>query len=109
MKGPYPIGTCVPHQRADETPWEGPHAARGQRYRVVKAFIDADGDHHAIGEEWMFLYSTFSRFDEILTLFIRWDSNDEWGLPLSWDQPANADVIDNFSSYAAPISGGQGQ
>ena len=58
------------HPYIEMPPWEKRYLVRGRRYRVIKSFIDADGAAHPIGEEWRFIESEFSRFDNIYFLHV---------------------------------------
>jgi hypothetical protein len=103
MNGPYAPGTCNPVAHSSQWDWEGKHLIRGQQYRVVKPFVDADGDHHLTGEEWVFLMGMFSRFDDELTLCVRLAPGDEWKIPLLWKPEAQQAVIENFLHHVTPV------
>jgi hypothetical protein len=76
---------------------------RGGRYRVTKAFRDADGDEHLTGEEWIFVSTLFSKFDDELTLCIRDVGGNEWKIPLDWKINNQQDVIENWQQYVAAL------
>ena len=101
MNGPYLAGTH--YNPAPPWGWEESCLSRGDRYRVIKPYIDADGDQHVVGEEWTFLTSMFSRFD-LLTLCVRRASDEEWRIPMLWTPEAQQVVIEGFSNYVARIS-----
>jgi hypothetical protein len=103
MNGPYAPGTLDCSFTPSEWAWENNHIKRSHTYRVAKAFFDADGDEHAIGEEWVFLTSMFSRYDDELTLCVRSPSREEWKIPLIWKPEAQRDVIENFLDYVEGI------
>jgi len=71
----------------------------GQKYRVVKGFVDADGDQHKIGAEWVFVCTMFDRQSDGLMLCIRKDDGTEWQIPLSWKSQAEEAVIENLKSF----------
>ena len=104
MNGPYPPGTHDNPVPPTEWDWEKSRLIRGNRYRVVEFFLDADGDRHEVGEEWTFVTSMFSRFDDELTICVRQDSGDEWRIPMFWKPDAQEKVIETFSNYVTPIS-----
>lgn len=104
MKGPYPAGTLDCSFVPSEWAWETNRMKRSQKYRITKSFLDADGDEHAIGEEWEFLASTFSRLDDELTLCVRFWSRDEWRIPLIWKPDAQQDIVEHFLDYVVKIS-----
>ena len=103
MRGPYPAGT--PNRDAVGTPWEAGRVVHGQWYRVVKAFADADGDIHPIGECWMFQRSTFFPYDEEYVLFVHFPDGCEWSIVLrSGTHHANEyQILDRFTEYVSPI------
>ncbi|MDA0659333.1 MAG: hypothetical protein O2931_13135 [Planctomycetota bacterium] len=104
MNGPHKSGTfksdCLPSELA----WETQFLKRGRTYTVTKWFVDADNDAHAVGEEWTFIASMFSRFDDELTLCVRFATCEEWTIPLLWNTDSQADVIENFSGYVCEVS-----
>lgn len=102
MVGPHPPGTFKPI--VPPSAWEERRrVVRGQRYRVIRAFKDADGDEHPVGESWIFLMEMFNRFDDELNLCVRSASGDEWRISLLWKPEAQQDVIEDFFQYVAPV------
>jgi hypothetical protein len=67
---------------------------RGERYRVIKPFSDADGDDHPVGEEWLFIGIKFSKFDDELMICIQLSSQDEAIIPLIWREDGQQEVIE---------------
>jgi hypothetical protein len=98
MQGPYGRGT-LDLPPPSEWSWERNQLARGQTYRVSKAFEDADGDVHPVGEAWVFLGAMFNKFDDELTLCVRLPSGTEWKIPLLWRPDQQAAVIDRWSEF----------
>jgi hypothetical protein len=101
VQGPYKsgsIGSPVPPSEGD---WEGGRLVRGGRYRVTKSFQDADGDEHPIGEDWTFVSTLFSKFDDELTLCIRDAGGNERKIPLKWKVDSQQDVLANWQGYFA--------
>jgi hypothetical protein len=104
MRGPFPAGTYaygVPSSSWDY--WEKKHLVQGAKYRVVRPFVDADGDTHAVGEEWTLVSSMFSRYDEVFTICVRLRGDDEWTVPLRWRADLRDVVVDNFESYITRV------
>jgi|SRR6185312_2105411 len=99
MKGPYKLGTLHSPLPPATTSWEHTRLSRGSRYRVAGSFVDADGDEHPSGEEWIFLNTTFSKFDNELTIQVRKDNGEEWKIPLVWERGRQWDVLENWSQY----------
>jgi hypothetical protein len=69
----------------------------------VKPFTDADGDTHGVGEEWVFISATFSKFDDLLTLCLRRSFDEEWTLPLLWKKGEQEEVIEDFGTHMKRI------
>jgi len=100
MNGPYKNGTF--EFPGSPPNWESSMSLiAGQKCRVVNGFVDADGDQHEIGAEWVFVCTMFDRQSDVLTLCIRKDDGTEWQIPLSWKSPPQATVIENLKSYIA--------
>lgn len=103
MRGPFQSGTCVNPISPSEWDWEQKQLARGKRYRVIRPFIDADGDSHEVDEEWVFISAMFSKFDDLLTLCLRFPSGEDWSLPLIWRQDKQEEVVENFRTYVKQV------
>ena len=87
--------------------WERSVLVRGREYRIVKEFVDADGDQHHVGENWVFIGSAFSRYDGLVILMVQFPGGDEWKIPLLETSSAQHAVIQNFLEYVAPIGTNQ--
>ncbi len=75
------------------------------RYRVTIAFRDRDGGEHSVGEEWSLKEVLFVPYDGELLLIVALDDRpDFYVIPLTSSDPAQEQVIDNFSKYAATIN-----
>jgi len=61
--------------------------------------VDSDGDEHRVGEEWTFVGTLFSKFDDELTICIRRDSGEEWMIPLIWKKGMQQEVIERWQEY----------
>lgn len=83
--------------------WEERYLKRGRRYRVTKAFSDDGGVRHPVGEEWTFLGSTFSRFDDLHILGIKMPSGQVAQLPLCTDRDRQGEVVAHFDQYVALV------
>ena len=102
MQGPFIRGTLINPIDPSEWDWETNRLVRGQSYRVIKAFVDADGDRHSIGEEWCFITSMFSRFEDELVICVRSKADEEWKVPMVWTPNAQQEIIENFNCYVVP-------
>jgi len=103
MNGPYASGSLLNPAPPSEGDWEAGRLARGQRYQVIKPFIDGDGDRHQPGEIWTFIASTFSQYDGELTIMVRLPSGEEFKIPLLESAHDQLDVIEGFANHVAPI------
>ena len=54
----------------------------GTPFRVTKAFVDADGDNHPVGEEWTFIMSMFNRLASLYMVCAAAPSGEEWEIPV---------------------------
>jgi hypothetical protein len=54
---------------------------QGQWYRVIQAFVDADGDAHSVGEEWLILGTMICNYDSEVIFAVANESGDELLLP----------------------------
>lgn len=100
MIGPMPSGTYTSTTAPNEgTSWE--HLEKGKTYRVAIEFTDTDRDIHPEGEEWTFLGYSHNRFDDALSLFVTFDGNQEWHIPLQY--PEQAGVLDGLGYYMVPV------
>lgn len=100
MRGPYETGATASPVPASSDSWEQRHGLlRGRDYRVAKAFVDADGDTHSIGEQWSFVCGMFSKFDNEITICARRRDGGDWKIPLVWDRESQQDIIENIEAY----------
>ncbi len=74
----------------------------GQRYRVLRAFTDYDGDVHPPGEEWTFLGTSFLPYDDGLSLFVSLDGRQEWQIRMQMRPEAQGEVLDRLGSFIGP-------
>ena len=75
----------------------------GRRYRVLRAFVDFDGDPHPRDEEWVFLGQSFLPHDDGLSLFVSLDGSREWQIRLQWRPDAQGAILDRLTDYIAPV------
>lgn len=104
MYGPKPAGfwsrkTSVPHG----TPYR--HLVAGQAYRVVQAFVDFDGDAHAVGEAWTFVGWSYLPHDSGLSLFVSLHGDDEWHIRMMCVPEEQGPIVDRLAEFVAPGSG----
>ena len=84
------------------TAWERRNLKRAYKYRVIQAFIDADGIPHLAGEEWLFNGSKFSRFENEYLLSVRIGPDVRW-IRLSCDADQQDRILRHFTEYVTPI------
>ncbi|RZL08985.1 MAG: DUF3601 domain-containing protein [Hymenobacter sp.] len=72
----------------------------GQRYCVVREFVDYDHQVHLVGETWIFECTNFVPYEDGLTLHVRLN-----GLPVVYrlqQRPEEqAPLIENFTNFVA--------
>lgn len=70
----------------------------GQRYRVVRQFVDYDRQTHPVGEIWVFESTHFLPYEDGLTLHVS-----RQGLPqvyrLQWRPEEQAVILENFTAF----------
>lgn len=98
MTGPKPRGYWSNHQ-APNCGLDHGLFRSGGRYRVAAEFVDFDGDHHRVGEEWEFLSYCFLPHEDGMSLFVAIDSAQEWLIPLQWHAGQQEDVLKNLEVY----------
>lgn len=103
MRGPFKNGTHVNPVPPSEWSWERQQLVRGQRYRVIRPFVDGNGDPHVVGDEWVFVHAMFSKFDDLLTLCIWRASGGEWTVPLFWKKDRQEEIVKHFDDYVMRI------
>lgn len=97
MRGPLPPGSFVDY--GVSSGWER-CMTRGRRYRIVQPFEDVEHTMHHPGEEWYFVGSLYSHYDDALSIFVANEDRSEWLIPMRWDN-----VADNFKDYIIAVSG----
>jgi hypothetical protein len=100
MKGPFKVRWPFPEGALSDGSWEVTHRLqRGRQYRVVRAFSDADGDLHAVNEEWFFEGGEFSKFDDELTILARRVDDSYWRIALIWAKDQHGPVIEHIEEF----------
>ena len=100
MQGPYHSVADLHGPTAGD--WELRHGlTRGTKYRVAVAFSDADEYAHAVGEMWVFVGASFSKFEDEITIFVCRTDKTYWKIPLSWARQRQASVIENIERHLA--------
>ena len=74
--------------------------SQGQKYKVIKPFIDFDKIVHPMGETWIFITTNFLPYDDGLTLHVQAENSlDEIVYRLQWREEEQAEIIENFRDY----------
>jgi len=100
MHGPEQLGRWSSHESANCGADTGLLRA-GRRYRVIKAFVDFDGDGHPVGECWTFLGYSFVPHDDGMSWFVSLDGEREWLVRLQWRAEAQAEVLEHLAEHLA--------
>ncbi|MEO8763612.1 MAG: DUF3601 domain-containing protein [Ginsengibacter sp.] len=70
----------------------------GQKYKVIKTFVDFDHLTHPIGETWTFVETNFLPYESGLTLHVLQED-----LPavyrLRWTHEDQAEIVSHFMDY----------
>ena len=103
MKGPHKSATFSFPGPPSRFHWEMHRLPQGHRYRVVKRFVDADGDEHEVGAEWEFICTMFDRQSDELSICVRQDDGTEWQISLIWTPEAQQSIINGFKSFVTPV------
>jgi hypothetical protein len=75
----------------------------GRTYRVVRAFVDYDGEEHPVGETWVFRRHNFLPYESGLSLFVSPDGAVEWHIRLQWQPETQGPIIDNFDLHVREL------
>jgi hypothetical protein len=70
----------------------------GEKYLVVKPFIDHDNIVHNVGESWIYNGTSFLPYEDGLTLHVLKDGV-EIIYRFQWREEAQAEVIRNFGDF----------
>ena len=76
------------------------HLISGQRYVVVQAFVDFDGDEHPVGETWAFIGSAFLPYDDGLSLFVEAEDGVRH-IRMQWREEEQGPTIDRLDQFIA--------
>ena len=99
MRGPFAVGTIGNRNSPSDKNWETGKFVRGALYRVSHSFLDSDGDEHPAGEQWTFISSLYSKFEDELTICIRKQNGEEWKISLTWNKDAQGFIIEHWEDY----------
>jgi len=76
----------------------------GLKYRVCRAFTDADGDAHSVGEEWQLRNCSFDKFDDEVTVFVTKTDGTRWSFRLTWSSCTQGDTIERPMAYLDAVN-----
>ena len=80
------------------------HLSPGDRYRVIREFVDFDGGVHAEGEQWTFVTHNLLPYDDGLSLFVVTDDGEERQIRMQWRSEEQGEIIDRIGDYIAPVA-----
>ena len=95
--------TPLPTAFLQESSWERGRISRGELYRVVVSFADTDGDQHYVGEQWTYIGSWCSKFDNDVTLFVSGSDGTNFQFSLHWTPGTQEQVIENILTYICRV------
>lgn len=78
------------------------HLFAGRKYRLTRRFSDADSQSHPVGEEWTFISSKFSRFEDEHIIFVRSASGATQSLGLIHDESEQYEMVRHFCEKISP-------
>ena len=99
MQGPFTAGSLSGQMANSQSDWETRNLMRGEKYQVIKSFVDSDGSEHPVGEEWVCIGSMFSKFDDELAVCAKLQDGSEWRIPLIWKVNKQQNIIENWGNY----------
>ena len=79
------------------------HLRPGERYFVVRPFVDYDQVGHPIGERWTFVRHAFLPYEDGLTLTLAAPDGCEVPLRLQWRPEAQGPIVDALETYLSPL------
>jgi len=82
----------------DPGPSERGRLIRGKRYKILRSFIDRDGDFHPENEQWIFVGGGFSNYDNLLLLYVQ-PNRDIYRIPLQSVKEHQKDIFDHWEEY----------
>ena len=100
MIGPKPKNSWREVWKNSEETFLG--LVRGRRYRVIRPFVDFDGDEHREGESWIYLGRNFLPYEDGLSLFVSLDGDQEWHIRMRWTPEDQEPIIDLLHEYVVP-------
>lgn len=105
-----------PEERGHWTSHTGPNCGAsyaflqsGQHYRVLKSFVDFDGDKHCPGDQWEFLGYSFLPYDDGVSLFVSLDGVREWHIRMQDRPEEQGSILENLGEFLGPALEESGQ
>lgn len=89
-------------RKRPDSPQAFRHLRPGERYFVVRPFIDYDQVGHSVGESWIFVRHAFLPYEDGLTLVLTGSAGREVPLRLQWRADAQGAIIDALDTYLSP-------
>jgi len=76
----------------------------GQHYRVTQQFIDFDKRIHPLGEQWLFLGTSFQPYDDGRSFFVSVDGVQESQIRLRDAPEDQGEFLSHLKTYLAPLT-----
>ena len=73
----------------------------GQKYKIIKTFIDFDQIVHPVDEAWIFIETNFLPYEDGLTLHVLKEGL-KTTYRLKWTKENQENIIENFKDFIAP-------
>jgi len=79
------------------------HLEVGKRYRVARRFVDFDRGVHEVGEEWVYLGTSFLPHDDGRSLFVTADGEIEHHIRMQHVVAEQGPILDDLESYLVAV------
>ncbi|MDR2214454.1 MAG: DUF3601 domain-containing protein [Nevskiaceae bacterium] len=100
MYGPQAIGYWS-SRKAPNNSSKYQHLNAGKRYHVTREFLDYDRSIHPVGENWMFMGSSFLPYEDGWSLFVSPDGKHEWMFRMQSRPEEQAAILNSLAEYVA--------
>ena len=71
----------------------------GQKYSIVREFSDAGRQVHTIGESWTYLGHFYVPYDDVESIYVSIDGDNECCIPMRTTADQQADILKDLENY----------